>query len=97
MRSTALSGLTQRTATRISLFLVLNLADYVLTVAMVSSGMGTEGNPLLDGPLLRVWLVKMLVSVLVALWLADRVVVVRAINAGLGVAIAWNLFWVFAL
>lgn len=48
MRQTLLSGLTHTTIIRISVLVLLSMADYVLTCYAINSGIGSEANPLLS-------------------------------------------------
>ena len=65
MRLMRSSGLTRSTTIRTSLFVVLNLMDFGLTVVMVNAGVGVEANPLLMGPIWKLAAVKLVVVGLV--------------------------------
>lgn len=91
------SGLTRSITTRTSLFVVLNLIDLWLTIAMVSMGIGVEGNPVLAGSIWRLVMVKLAVASLVVLFLPSRVGIMRMLNVGLSLVVGWNLVWLVVL
>ena len=92
-----LNGLAQNITTRISLFLILNLIDYVLTVALISGGKGVEGNPLLGNTVWSIGLVKLIASIMVIQLFGKRVFVIWAVNVCLTLVIIWNLFWLLTI
>ena len=87
--------LTQDITTRISLFLILNLLDYALTVYLISSGKGVEGNPLLGGTIWSIGLIKLIACILVIQFCNKRII--WGINIGLTLVVGWNLFWLITL
>jgi hypothetical protein len=58
------------------LFIIINIADILLTLAIVETGAGVEGNPImgwvLSRPLPFVLLYKLGISSIVAVWLLRR-------------------------
>ena len=97
MKSILLSGPTRDIITRTRLFIALNVADFVITVVMVNSGMGTEGNPLLSGSLFRMGFIKLAVTATVVLWMSSRTFVIRSLNICLGMVVLWNVVWMVLL
>ena len=95
--SMRLSGLTQNITTKTSLFLALNLIDFILTTILISGGMGVEGNPLLGSSIWSIGLIKLLACAIVLHYFYSRHFIMRAINIGLSLVVAWNLFWLLML
>jgi len=94
MRLIPLSGQTRIINTRTSLFLALNLIDFVVTVVAIRSNLGFEGNPLLRlFPLQSVGLIKIVVALSVIRFLGDRIGVMRFLNIGMGLVVIWNITW----
>lgn len=98
MTLTRLNGQTQLITTRTKLFLLLNLADYALTVVLIKQGLGFEGNPLLSWlPLWGMGIVKIGVVYLVAQYLRNRITVMVLLNIGMGIVVVWNMAWLILL
>lgn len=97
MRLTKLSGQTLATTIRtrvVTLFLVLNLLDFTLTILLIQFGLGIEGNPLLAKlPLWAMGLTKLGLAIIVIRLFGDRVSIMRLLNVGLGLVVTWNLSW----
>jgi len=89
---------TQGATIRTRNFLLLNCADFILTVAFVQSGLGVEGNPLLAGlPLYALGAAKISLAFLVVRLFGGKMGIMRALNIGMGIVVLWNLFWFTAL
>ncbi len=98
MTLTLSSGYPRILTTRTKLFMLLNLADYALTAIMIKQGLGFEGNPLLNWmPFGGVGVVKIVVVYLVARHLGDRITLMILLNVGMGMVVAWNMFWLLYL
>ena len=87
-----LSGQTPILTIRTSTFLLLNLADFVLTISAIESGLGTKFNPVCANlPYWGMGLVKLAGVLLVTLLLRDRRSVMRLLNIEIGGVVLWNL------
>ena len=92
------SGLTQSIIIRTELFLLLNLMDFALTGVMIKYGLGVEGNPLLAWmPFWGIGVVKIGVAVIVARYLRNKEATMILLNVGMGMVVAWNVFWLLYL
>ncbi|KKM99569.1 hypothetical protein LCGC14_1146530 [marine sediment metagenome] len=73
-------------------FLVLNLLDYLLTVFLVSSGIGVEGNPVLSQlNMLGLGIVKVLGGFLVVLLFGRKKGMMSVLTGGMGGVVLWNM------
>lgn len=96
--SMRLSGQTQSIITRIELCLLLNLVDYALSAVLIKQGLGLEGNPLLMWmPFWGIGIVKIGVVYLVARYLRNKEAIMFLLNVGMGLVVAWNMFWLLYL
>ena len=92
MRQTLSSGLTPTIITRISILVLLSMADYVLTCHAVSSGLGIEGNPLLSGLSLEgIGLVKTVGMVTLLYFFWGRPKVLYPVAAVIAIVAYWNV------
>lgn len=92
------SGQTRNIITRTELFLLLNLMDFALTGVMIKQGLGLEANPLLNWlPFWGIGIVKVGVVVLVARYLRNKEATMVLLNVGMGMVVAWNIFWLLYL
>ena len=92
MRQTLSSGLTHTTITRISILVLLSMADYVLTCHAVSSGLGNEGNPLLSGLSLEgIGLAKTVGMVTILYFFWSRPKVLYPVGAIMATILYWNV------
>ena len=85
------SGLTRHIPTRISLFVLLNVVDYIFTPIALEAGIEYEGNPFLGQSLWCIGVTKLLVSVLVLRYLSRQVPIMNMLNIGLSLVVTWNL------
>jgi len=92
MKLIGFTGQTPIINIRTSLFLLLNIADFVLTVILIEGGLGTEGNPICANlPYWGMGLVKLVGVLLVTLYLRNRIGIMRLLNIGIGGVVLWNL------
>jgi len=82
---------------RVSLFLFLNLADYLVTVYMVNTGRGFEGNAIFGNSLIVAGALKLLGSVFVLKYFRDNRFVMWGVIIGLVLVCTWNLSWLVVL
>lgn len=95
MRQTRLNGQAPFISTRISIFVVLNLLDYVLSAIAIHYGLGTELNPLMKGlPLWGMGLAKLGAVALIILLVGHKITIMRMLNVAMALVVAWNLTWV---
>jgi len=65
---------------------------------MINLGFGFEGNPLLKiFPLYIIGFIKLAVSILVVLFLRDRISMMRLLNIGMGLVVTWNITWLLIM
>ncbi len=94
MRLTQWNGQTHIITIRTSLFLALNLFDFVLTAILIQLGLGVEGNPLLAPlPLWAMGITKLGLAIIVIRLFGRRIGIMRLMNVGIGLVVAWNLYW----
>ncbi len=98
MRLIELNGQAPFITTRTSTFLLLNLADFILTAIAIELGLGYEGNPALFS--LSLWgigTVKLLIILSVLQYFRDKIGIMRLLNIGVGIVVLWNLLGVLGL
>ncbi len=62
---------------------------------MITSGIATEVNPVLTGPLWRIALIKSGMVLLVILLLRHKSVMMLALNIGMTLVLTWNISMLF--
>ena len=97
MISTPSSGLTHSIPIRTSLFIGLNLIDFVSTVILTNLRLGFEGNPLLGNESWSIALVKVAAMIIFLYFFRNRKGIMWPINIGLGLVVLWNLTWLVIL
>lgn len=83
--------------TSVKLWIVLNLADLALTIVAVKMGL-TEINPLfalMTTQIAALVIVKILLTVAAIGFLAliKRLYLLKWLNIGMAIVVAWNLLW----
>jgi len=77
-------------------WLVLNLLDIILTITLVLTGAGYEGNPL--GAFgFNFLLLKMSGAIGVAIMFGYNQFIMRAVSFGIGLVVIWNLMLLVAI
>lgn len=79
------------------LFILLNCLDFIFSALLITSGLGSEGNPILAGSLWRMAGIKLVVIALVIRFLSKRGAVLKLVNMGLFLIVFWNVFWFIVL
>ncbi len=96
-RSMKPRSLDRSTITRISLFILLNAIDVMLTTLLIQTGLGREVNPLLASSPYRLAAIKGLLVFLILHCYGRQREMMHALNIGMTLVISWNLFWLVVL
>ena len=92
IRANLMAELSRDTIIRLSILTLLNMADYVLTVYAITSGIAVEGNPLLASvPLAWMGIIKIAWNCLFAYFYWKRPKVIYLCIAIFYLVVIWNV------
>lgn len=76
------------------LFVLLNIADLILTAILLRLEIGIEANPLLASmPFWGVAILKLSLPAAVVVWLYRRRHLLYLLNGGMAIVVVWDLSW----
>ena len=85
--------LTPATITRVSMFLMLSMADYVLTCYAINSGIGSGGNPVLSWTTLEgIGLLKTLGLIVLIYRYWNKPRVLYFVAGMMTLVVCWNFY-----
>lgn len=76
------------------LFVLLNVADLILTAILLRLEVGIEANPLLASmPFWGAVILKLSLPLVVVVWLYRRSHLLYLLSGGMAIVVVWNLSW----